>query len=382
MKTSLRILRLLGFFAISLAIFFLAPLTGQDILHPWIYRIRIFGLIGLAIIHAIGFMWLDSQMRSLMGQWAIRILGYTWVILLLLEANFMVFDQSFGNGKVLSEKLWFDKHWGELNEQGYRDQAITTGDVEGKQKVFIVGDSFVAGHGIRKVEDRFSNRLAELLTQRIRVYNLGKGGANTQAEFKNLQNYPIEPDVLILSYFGNDIQDLLPPPKERLVLPDENLGKFTQLMYDHSFLFNFCFWKLYAPSKLMPLFFDRTDTNPIFGYLDDGILQTHFDELEQFVCYAEEREIPLIVCLFPYLSPMGMGLSAKIVCEPIERFFQDKGVEVINLYPVLRHLPAQNRMVNSMDSHPNERVNAIVADTLRTVLLKHLVDRVDNQYTP
>ena len=73
----------------------------------------------------------------------------------------MFVPKSYGKGDPanLSERLWFAKYW-KANQLGYRDLELADKNFEGKYKIVILGDSYVAGHGIKNPEDRFSNILS------------------------------------------------------------------------------------------------------------------------------------------------------------------------------------------------------------------------------
>ena len=80
----------------------------------------------------------------------------------LLEFSFSyLIVQSDGYRHTLSSELWFRRYWHPINNEGYRDYQ--TKHLDGRSVLFVVGDSFVAGHGVKRIVDRFPNRLAEML---------------------------------------------------------------------------------------------------------------------------------------------------------------------------------------------------------------------------
>lgn len=96
----------------------------------------------------------------------------------------------------------------EFNSQGYRD-------VEREQarsaacRVAVVGDSIALGHGVA-VPEMFSNRLQELLGQRLRpqpeVLNIAVSGYSMRQELRLLERdvTPFAPDLVIWAYCLND----------------------------------------------------------------------------------------------------------------------------------------------------------------------------------
>ncbi|MFN8284982.1 MAG: hypothetical protein U0U67_17295 [Chitinophagales bacterium] len=99
---------------------------------------------------------------------------YSFIIFFLIfEIIFMYLPISQGSGDAYCNKLWFNKYW-ERNEVGYRDKPYNAATDTLKNRIIILGDSYVAGHGTSNVEDRMSNLLEKKLGSNYRVFNLGK----------------------------------------------------------------------------------------------------------------------------------------------------------------------------------------------------------------
>src|SRR5205807_6672825 len=107
----------------------------------------------------------------------------------------------------------------------------------GRRRLTFVGDSFTAGHGIKRVEDRFANRLRALHPD-WEVHVLANVGLDTQGEINLLnkvfyRRYQL--DEVVLVYCLNDVCDLLTAPGEPFngTLPgvDETGPWFTRGSY-------------------------------------------------------------------------------------------------------------------------------------------------------
>lgn len=126
---------------------------------------------------------------------------------IIFEYIFMFIPLSHGIGYTLSSQLWFSKYWKPINRFGFRDYDIAE-DTTNKKKIIVVGDSFVAGHGIKNIENRFSNILQRKIGRdSYYVFNLGINGADTLQEIRLLKSFPYKADILILEYSPNDIGD-------------------------------------------------------------------------------------------------------------------------------------------------------------------------------
>lgn len=101
------------------------------------------------------------------------------------------------------------------NEMGYRGPWYGGAKPEGVQRVFCLGDSFTFGWGVngeeafpRELERLFGERARERSQPAPQVYNLGVPGYNTRNELNTYLHHAraLEPDVVVLSYFQNDLQ--------------------------------------------------------------------------------------------------------------------------------------------------------------------------------
>lgn len=260
---------------------------------------------------------------------------------------------------TLSSKLWFARYWNPINSLEYRDREHPFESLIGKKVVFVIGDSFVAGHGIERVRDRFSDRLQEKLGSRYEVVVIAQIGWQTDDEFRAIVSYPIQPRVLILSHHMNDILGAAQMEYlETLKNIEMPTGVWGSLV-DHSYWINFVYWRWYR--------FSRTDVGEKFWstlisqYRDDPIWKAHQEKLMNIVCYAENFRIPLVVVLFPYLSKVE---ASSPYTKQVADWLETKGVETIDLGERLRGRNPKELMVNPMDPHPGIALNREIADLL------------------
>src|SRR6185436_234575 len=84
-------------------------------------------------------------------------LGLVALVLLAVEGVFSMVERSHAVGYTLAARLWFARHWSTPNNSlGYRDVEHPD---DGRKKLFVLGDSFVAGVGIADARERFSDLL-------------------------------------------------------------------------------------------------------------------------------------------------------------------------------------------------------------------------------
>ncbi|MGH7822021.1 MAG: hypothetical protein ACREQ9_19845, partial [Candidatus Binatia bacterium] len=67
---------------------------------------------------------------------------------LAAEIVFSFVPRSNGNANALAMRKWMAEYWKPINRLGFRDADVAVADLEHKRKILVVGDSFVAGHGV------------------------------------------------------------------------------------------------------------------------------------------------------------------------------------------------------------------------------------------
>jgi hypothetical protein len=276
--------------------------------------------------------------------------------LLALELIAMYLPRSHGVGYAYASRNWFGYFWS-TNELGYRDKPVRDLDPY-KPTIALVGDSFTAGHGIRSEGDTFAGQLRTRLAGRVEVLNLGRLASDTSDELERLQEHPSRVDLLVLQYFGNDIEKAAAAAGvdfSQVFQPYHDVGPVAKAALLRSYLLNYAYW-----------LFPHGDTlaymDALFGaYRDQAILARHLEDLGRFVAYARERNIPLVVVLFPFLTDLE---RSREYVEPVADFLVGRNVPVIDVTDLVSALPARSRIVNSNDAHPSVLVHTLVADAL------------------
>ncbi len=94
------------------------------------------------------------------------------------------------------------------NSHGQRDVERTLARRHGVRRILLLGDSIVAGHGIRHVDHTISRQLERKLggQEVIEVLNFGVGGYCTRSEVELLRTRGLrfKPDAVILVFFMDD----------------------------------------------------------------------------------------------------------------------------------------------------------------------------------
>lgn len=287
------------------------------------------------------------------------VLFSTFVLFIFLEAIFMFIPRSHSADFTLASRLWFAKYWKPINSLGFRDKEPDNH----YPVILFVGNSFTAGHGLKSVDDRFSNIVGRELNkkgEKYSVINIGKPGADTLGEYNIMQQFfymtRIKPKIIILQYLGTDIQYVAQDNGLKFKgykLP-AYVNEFTLLLGSGSYLFNYLYW-------LFPRqYYDAQYVSFLSGaYKNNIVLSKHKDEIRLFISYARKNSIRLIVLVFPFLTDLKK--SDAMFVNDIVDFFKANGVDTINVSPFVKDIPVSERVINVNDGHPSKKVNDIVA---------------------
>ena len=291
---------------------------------------------------------------------AVAIFGITF-LLIILEGVFMFHQGTHRFNGTLGSRAWFLNHW-ELNAEGYRDAGYDSTRTA-KRKILVIGDSFVAGHGVADRKDRFTDQLEAMIPENeYSVYNLGVGGSDTRDENKRLREFPFKPDILIFSWYPNDIEQ------------DGELGGLTlqharsyhdlpgiaRYFARRSYLWNYIYWRYPHPDEL----------SDYFGYIKQcfaflKVRYAHLQEIDRLVAYGDSLHVPMAAVVFPFLENAE---GSQFATDPIEERFSAHGVPTLSVRDMLLGKPAIDYIVNQNDPHPNEKLHKMVADSLLKML--------------
>ena len=321
------------------------------------FGVFLFAAAGAAV--AIRLLW---PRGSRVRRTAIRTLAAvsgTLTALFALEFAFAFCVQSDAFGGSLASELWFARYWNPINSYGYRDTSIK--HFEGRSVLFVVGDSFVAGHGIRHIEDRFADRLARLLGDDWELAIIGDNSWDTSMEEDGLRRYPTKPNLVVLSYYINDIQGAAERngfPLPRYFRPPSGiLAPFVE----QSFFVNWAYWRVYRHGM----------GDDYWNYLSSAfanptIWKTHAAELKSFAATVAARDARLCVVVWPQLNRIR---ESRAFTDRVVDLFHRSGATVVDLAVALDGRSADDLIVNALDIHPNERTDAevavLIADELR-----------------
>lgn len=278
------------------------------------------------------------------------LISYLTIVLLLGAGEFYFRYIHAAPEGVLARENWMARYW-QTNSLGFRDREWHPEDWAGKKTVVIVGDSFTAGWGVENPADRFGDVLAQHLGDNYAVLNLGAPGSATRSQLKTLQNNPVKkPDVVILQYFLNDIEDAalsVGQFQQSSPTPDwireSYLANYVYFLQGSGFGEGYWAWE-----------YEKYDNY--------GIWQIHQQELEDFINYVESTGARLIVVIFPNMQDPFHSIP---YVDRVAQVFQARGENnVLKLFDAVAAWDPATVIVSPHDAHPSAAFHHYVGDEL------------------
>lgn len=303
-------------------------------------------LIGILLFRR---MWRsESKTKPIVINLSILVITFLFLLTVLeiVFCNFIVLSDGFEVS--LCSSHWFSKYWKPINSYGYRDDEHL--NLQGKKIMFVVGDSHVAGHGVKDYRDRFSGVLASKLEPVWEVINIAKNGWNIREEYEAIVSYPHKPDAIILSYCFNEIEGTVQRAglkKPVLIKPPP---KMIKPLIEYSYFLNGLYWVLYRVRYGKKL--EREYKNFITeSYTNEFIWDLHKEEIFDIICFARNNQAKLLVIVFPHLFEINM--SKMVYGSKVTAFLQNNDVLVIDVSERLKGRNPKKLIANWFDTHPN-----------------------------
>ena len=240
---------------------------------------------------------------------------------------------------------------------------------EDQEHVVFVGDSFTYGHGVKRIGDRFTNRLAGSLEAehpgRYTVTNLSNAGVDLHWAERLLEELfaaklPVDRVVYVVCL--NDIETFHPRHKTYYVDLQQHAPGF--FLWKHTYFFNLMYFRLrqFTVSdfrdyyQFVREYYDGQPWRDMQRKLDqvNGLCRTHGAKLE--------------VVVFPFLHNLGPDYPFRDVHAQWTAWGRQSGVRVLDLLETLEAHVAEGLTVNRYDAHPNERAHSLAAEALETGL--------------
>ncbi|HEX5220110.1 MAG TPA: SGNH/GDSL hydrolase family protein [Verrucomicrobiae bacterium] len=306
--------------------------------------------------------------------WQRLLLGNCLVLLVPLTLTLAVgeiyfrffYDTTDSIAYTKVSQRWIKRHY-QYNKSKFRDNVEYSLTIApGKRRVSFLGDSFTAGHGIKRVEDRFSNRIRHLHPD-WEIHVLAVNGLNTGGELALVESHTSRGYVLdrvVLVYCLNDINDLLDDWNKAL---EAAAGKVSRRLpfYDDSYFLD-TFYYRFTIARL-PWIKDY------FSYVREAYRGAKWHEQKQRLRALRdliaERGGQLSVVTFPFMNALGADYKYQFIHDALGGFWREEQVPHLDLLPVFQDYAPAQLTVNAFDAHPNELANQLAAEAINRFLV-------------
>lgn len=225
----------------------------------------------------------------------------------------------------------------------------------------------VTGYGVDDIADTFPHVLDDALGEEYSVNIVAQPGWGIFSALGAVQAYPIQPDILILSHYINDISEGTAAqeygqafPQIRIE-PTESQRWWTDRFYIANFLYYRVF--LYTQHDSLELYNDWIYR----AYENQAVWTAYQEELQSVINWTAENDIPLIVLVWSNLLDIE---GSQSITEPIVAYFSEQNIPVLAMSDYLIDMPVSQRTVNPFDAHPGETSHQIAGEQLAEILLE------------
>ena len=275
----------------------------------------------------------------------------------------------------------------DVNSFGYRGENFPLQKPADETRILVVGDSYTFGDYVNNDETlpaQLEQQLAVLNPNRqIRVINAGLSGSTVVGQRQMIERaLPLEPDLVLLVNFSNDVEDMNNPMWYSLAQNRELKGRFpVSVLY--AVFGKTATWNLLLKFKFLLSRERITQTGEVDTAAEEArkaalrsqLQDKYQDEMENLHGFINEQEIKFVVAIFPSHHSMRDETLRNPVTWARE-MLSAADIDNIDLLPTF--LASGNSVEDlhllPIDGHPNPLGYEIAAKELASELSSRLGD--------
>lgn len=249
------------------------------------------------------------------------------------------------------------------NPFAFNDRAFPLERPQGVQRIAVLGDSFVFGHGL-SLNETWGAKLRELFARsepQTEVLLWGKNGWSTRAQLRFLREWGIRfrPDLVVLGFVAND-----PSPCQN--------DCYSSLEWQNTYLLDPVRWLFpesinFLTSLINNAIETRTGRNGYANFVDSLYSAENLGAYEQVLAELAElgrvQNLPIVVVLTPDNTAPIFEEKYFALIKPL---LEKHGLPFLDLYPPakarLGHLPPEELRASRANGHPGSRLTSVFAE--------------------
>jgi len=283
------------------------------------------------------------------------------------------------------QRPWFDAEGRvpvHISAAGIRDRDdVGHQKPSGQRRIVCIGDSFTFGWGVRD-EDGWVRLLERELRaggQDVRTVNCGAAAALCVDEYAwGLRNRfgAFQPDAVVVTLCLNDlipssglfVQGPAPDTGSRLL--DRVLGAFGHSPLELDPAIDWTGLLLAMPEEDCLAGLLCGENNPFAAMWSQGVPQRSLREMQ---AWCRERNLPLLVVLWPFLQGLGPGrvYPFQRLHDEVARDCAAAGIPFLDVRPVLQGTRQEDLWVTPADMHPNPLAQRLAAPAIGHFVREH-----------
>lgn len=315
------------------------------------------------LVFAVGFNTDDDRLRAFgrrvaASRWSGLLVlgGFALVLLAGVEYALRFFAlQSFGASSSVLTANYIGVVWGEPNALGFRDDREPAPPPDpATRALLLVGDSVAAGFGVDDRADRVGDLLDDRLGDAYAVYLVARPGWEAQTQLAQLQAYPVPPDVVVVSYFVNDVTEAYNTLHDPI--PPHNPDNF---LVNTLFVPSFLYWNVW--------FRPAPTADPVArAQQDPAVLAAHADDIRALVAWVRGEGAAVVYLVWPH--PVVMDGHAPLLATVYETL-DALDVPYVDMGALMAPYPVRERVATAYDPHPSAAMHREAADALWALLV-------------
>ena len=303
-------------------------------------------------------------------------------ILILFAAEIFIRLAGYKGKYELDEKKQIEWQYNAKkthNSLGYRDYEYSIEKPKGVFRIYVLGDSYTYGQGI-KMTETYPKLLEKFLNEKypskhFEVINSSFLGLDTRRELERLKNegLKLSPDMVILGYCLND------PSSDSGITQwrEEEQKEKIKVLFNNKTLLRVSHLYWFLKVKAETIYFNtRIFTRTFLKlYNKDSKDWKNFEHSFDEICKTtKERDIPTLVVIFPYFYQLNKNYPFSKAHLMVRRLCDKDNVKVLDLFSFYEGIPDKSLWVKTtipVNTHPNAKAHRIAAEKIFKEIIKN-----------
>ena len=261
---------------------------------------------------------------------------------------------------------WQDEAKQQHNSMGYRDYDYSKEKPKGVFRIYVLGDSFTYGQGI-KMTETYPKVLERLLNNKysskhFEVINSSFLGFDTEKEFERLKNQGLRlsPDMIITGFCLND-----PSPDSGMTQwHEEDKKEKIKILFNNKKLLNISDLYWFLKIRIDWLLGKRIFMRAFLKLYDkDSKDWKNFEKSFNGICeLSMKNKIPLLVVIFPYFHQLNENYPFYKAHSMVKELCDKNRVKVLDLFYSYKGISSKSFWVKTTlptNTHPNAKAHQI-----------------------